>query len=302
MSPRKRSTANYVGMPVKRHADVAAFLASPVKTGISSILVNNRWLDILYEDRGYEKTLVYFHATLPAKIDSYPFFGGRKLFADVRANYLGISDPVVGGLESLVTGWYAGSKRVPLQSILPLVLGHVAGDRGAGSLLFFGSSAGGFASLFYGALHPGSATIAINPRTNLLTSPTYFPRYAEASWIGWSTDQIGRRVCTDVASQYAAGTANTVAYLQNRQDPQYFDGHLLPFVKANEKADFLFLELADWGEGHVVPPNEVVLATVNRLANTDGAWASALNDGRFLHAPSLRDVEVGRGLEVTVGE
>ena len=111
--------------------------------GLTSIMTNNRWFDVLYVDRGADVTFVSFHAALSTKITDYPIFSGHKMSEGLDANFLGFADPVCGSVESLATGWHLGSKRVYAQRFIPAIVRHTLASGPGKHLIFFWLFGGG---------------------------------------------------------------------------------------------------------------------------------------------------------------
>ena len=98
-----------------------------------------------------------------------PFFNRWKYMPYVRGHILLIADPMVDLYENLLTGWYYGNKEHCLAEdicefvpIFAKKLG-IPNDR----IFFFGSSAGGYTSLYCGTGVKGSTAVAINPQIQL---------------------------------------------------------------------------------------------------------------------------------------
>jgi pimeloyl-ACP methyl ester carboxylesterase len=243
--------------------------------GLTSIKGHNRWFDVLYMDRGADVTFVSFHAAVPAKATHYPVFSNHRLSEGLDVNYLGFADPVCGSAESLKTGWHLGSKRVDAQRFIPAIVKHALTSRSGQHLIFFGSSAGGFAALNYSAQFPGSVVLVVNPRVELLAEPHTFPDYAKAAY-GATPERVADRVPTSMADLYSRSPRNTVAYLQNVEDTTYFDYHFRPFEQATRNKNDVFIKTGHWGDGHVVPPrDEFVLPLQSLVANAPN-WSLAL--------------------------
>ncbi|MGJ9402556.1 hypothetical protein [Arthrobacter sp. KK5.5] len=286
MTIRSRDLRRYAQAGHHRFDSLEAFTAAPIKPGVSSVLINNRWLDLRFEDRGSDTTLVYFHAALPATWGTYPFFGGSGLFKGVSANYLALSDPLIGARESLATGWFAGSRRLGSQAVLPKVIDHAAETGGGHRLVFFGASAGGFAALYYSARFAGSVAVVVNPVTDIKQPEQIFPLYSAAAWEGLDEAGILRRIESSVVDLYARGTSNTVIYLQNLQDPTYVWGHLRPFLISNPGRSNIHLRLGTWDRGHVVPPKEVMREAVDLLLEADSDCGGGLDPKLYRRSPT----------------
>lgn len=262
------------------------FLEEPLHDGVSSIMGNNRWLDVQYEDRGSDVTFVAFHAAVSETINEYPVFAGIHLAAALNVNYLGIADPACGSAESLKTFWYLSTRRVDSQTIIPAIVSHALKTRSGKHLLFFGASAGGYAALNYSAKFKGSAVVVMNPRIELRSKPDHFPTYVESTYPNWPVERVEGIVPTSMAKLYSKPQGNTVVYLQNSQDLTFFENHYKRFMEATVGRRDVFVMSKPWGKGHVVPTRSVYQNyLLNMVANAPN-WSAALRDG-FSRPPGL---------------
>lgn len=82
---------------------------------------------------------------------------GKGVTAGLPANRIFISDPSLRKSKDFNIGWYAGSKQQPdLQEILADVIRRIVRETGGYNVVFFGSSAGGYASLALSRFFPTS--------------------------------------------------------------------------------------------------------------------------------------------------
>lgn len=244
-------------------------IATPLNDGISSLRINSRWFDIFYEDRGAAVTIVAFHAAISKDNKSFPVFSGYEITKDLEANYLGISDPLSGNEEALPVAWHLGSQRVDSTTIIPAIVRHAITSRSGNRLVFFGSSAGGFAALSYSSRFPGSTAFVLNPRIDLLSPPLSFGEYAKTAYPGKPHSLVEKQYDLNMSDVYSKRQANYVFYLQNRNDPIYFNSHYTQFKdKLNLRNNLLF-RLGSWGQGHVVPPRDIIFGTLKHFCKLD---------------------------------
>jgi hypothetical protein len=277
---RQRSVRRFTRLGHSVVGSLEEVTAQPLNDGLTSILSNNRWFDVLYMDRGADVTFVAFHSALTNETTNYPVFSSHKMSAGLDVNYLGFADPLCGSAESLATGWHLGSKRVNSQLFIPAIIRHAIASRSGKHLLFFGSSAGGFAALNYSARFPGSAALVVNPRVDLFGRPDgTFPRYATAAYQGVAPERVAKTVPTSMAELYSRPRGNTVAYLQNLEDSLYLDHHFRPFETATSGRSDVFVKTRNWGQGHVVPPRAEYLLPLQALVMNAPDWDLGLADG-----------------------
>lgn len=285
MDHRSRDLSLYADEALHQYNDYDDFFLTDVQNGISRITTNNMHLDFLYEDRGSTVTFVYFHAALGLKKE-YPFFGGRALIDGMPLNYLGIADPVAGMTNAPTAGWHLGTREMPLHDKLTDVLSHILATGSGTNLMFFGASAGGFASLYYGARFPSSLSIVVNPRTALLNTPGTFEEYRDVAYPGASVEELRSILCMDTAVLHASGQGNTVAYIQNLQDRRFLNVQLIPFLEQCEGQKNIHLKIGEFGVGHVVPPRSVLRKAIKSSLRTAPNWKSGLISDGFVPGPS----------------
>lgn len=255
---RVRSALAARSVPSADHHNVESVesFAGPLfgGSGTYAFTVGEMPVDLRFDDRGYDTTVVFFHPAITKSVRRYPVFSGSTFSEHLQANRLFISDPSLYVDQRLRLAWYAGSKHQPtLQDELTTIISRFVrpGDR----LIFFGASGGGFASLYYATKFPGSIAVPVNAQTTIgAYVPTIVNRYLGYAWDGLSIDQLP--VCTDVRDLYRNPVANTVVYVQNTGDRDHMDNHFAPFMDALPQGHRISSLLVDAGEGHIPPPRD----------------------------------------------
>lgn len=270
--------------PIFNVDSIEAFFESTVQSGIQSITFGGGPLDLFVQDRGSKTTVVIFHAALSRSVTTWPVFSGLNLTRDIDANLIAVSDPSLSlGLE---LAWFAGNERQPLQNFLPPIIHHVASSFPTHQkFVFFGSSGGGFAALYYSAQFPKSRVLAINPQTNIAEyTPAKVREYCDVAWNGSPISAIN--AVTDLFDVYRFGFPNDIAYIQNIQDSHHRDRHLAPWLrKLQRRTRHLNLLLRPWGAGHVVPPADLTEAVLKALCEDKNELATSLNKFGFVNTP-----------------
>lgn len=253
-------------MPVTRtlpegavvHDSLEDFLASPRRrdSAVHSILLDGRPLDVKFEDRGHDATLVSFHAAMkPSKL-TLPVFTGAGVSEKLPVNRLFVCDPSLYLHTGLTLGWFAGNSGQPrLQQAISAIIGALvtAPER----TILFGASGGGFAAMHYATSLPGSLAVPINPQTSLARyNPAVLERYLKVAWQGRKLDELG--ITHDLVQVYAAGADNAVRYVQNTGDASHMEEHHDPFMAALPAGHQVEQVLVDVGEGHVAPPRPMM--------------------------------------------
>lgn len=283
LMPIVRNYSRYKGNTVL-HSSLEDFYREQLVEGIQVIPFGNSILEILVQNRHSATTLVIFHAAVDPKKTSLPVFIGHQLTAELDANLVFVSEPALERGVSI--GWFTGSPDQILQSELVNVLAHIqCGLEKAEHLIFYGSSAGGFASLYYSHHFTDSLAIVANPQTDILKyHSAHVNRFLERVW---DTDDIrGVPAQTEVCSLYENSFPNYVGYLQNSKDILHIREHCLPWAEVTENfEDRRGFLIDNWGKGHT-PPNFFLLQGVLQYAaSLNGDWKAFLDDESFSTNP-----------------
>lgn len=248
------------------HASVDAFLASPERTvsGVHTIMSNGHPVDVKFENRGYDDTLVSFHAAMsPAKF-TLPVFTGVSISEHLPVNRLFLCDPSLYISANLSLAWFAGSSRQPtLQKDITDIIRGLGSE--TGRTICFGASGGGFASLYYASRLPRALAVPVNPQTSLAKyNQIIVERYLKLAWQGEALDGIP--ITHDLIDAYAAGGDTSVRYIQNTGDSSHMSNHFEPFMEALPAGHHVEPVLVDVGDGHVPPPKAQLKALLTESA------------------------------------
>ena len=269
--PRQRDLSRYVsnGVPLIQHQSVQSFLQMDLKSGVHEISYGDGTLDLLVEKSPSKSLLVIFHAAAGLS-HTTPIFTGRRIAQSADASILFVSDPSLD--LGVRIGWFAGDQYRPLQTDLPRIIQHVASNTGADRIIFFGPSAGGFASLYYSHVFPNSLSVAVNPQTAI---SRYYGHLAESYYsAAWPDEEQRLGLVDDIVPLYQDEFTNYVVYMQNSQDDFHIKHHLRPWEEATSSSlgSRWFLLCDDWGDGHTPPP-AFFLESVLQFATTfEGGW------------------------------
>jgi hypothetical protein len=175
-----------------------------------------------------------------------------------------------------------------------------------------GGSGGGFASLYYSWMIPGSVAIALNPQTSLNRyRPGPIKIYRAACWPNLAPDQpLNRVIDVELDALYAGGAQNSIVYLQVASDYYHLTRHFAPFVGSlpRDYSDRLVVRMENWGrKGHQAAPSKVWIPWLNAALNAPTTTASAIEETWTVQNPislprleplrgPLRDEEIAAGL------
>lgn len=220
----------------------------------------------LRREKGTLPLVVMFHGAVDQKFRTPPVFVGfiPSLFG--KAHQIAIADPSIRAGSPVRLAWYAGEDGFPSQDIVADLISGVAAALGASRRVYFGTSGGGFAALYFSHRDAGSFVIAGNPQVKIenYTSSSVITRYRLSCWPKLAkNDGINQVTCADLTALYGQGYANTVIYVQTSGDRPHVENHMLPFLAAingaPEGKSRLLLHSDFWGSlGHVTAPKEYV--------------------------------------------
>lgn len=151
-----------------------------------------------------------------------------------------ISDPSLYFHEKrLRIGWYYGTKEKSYSCLISSLVENLANffSLDTSNVIFYGSSAGGFAAIAVSALVENSTAVAINPQIVLSKySEGPYKRFLSAS-LGVNSDidlseQQKKRM--DAAKLFIEGKNNKCLYVQNVKDFSHFENHYSYFCKTSQ--------------------------------------------------------------------
>lgn len=268
---------------VHEYPNLEAFYRDRPRVELTTIKYGTGNLDILHLDRGASTTVVCFHAALAiSRTTSYPLFSALRMTTDLNANVLCVSDPILE--RGLSLGWYAGAKGQPLQRDLPNVIRHfLAGYDAPQNVVFFGSSGGGFAGLFYSHGFPGSSVLAMNAQTNISEyTQSVVSEYVQNAWGENLLEDAP--ITSNLIEVYRDGFPNTVYYMQNLHDSHHRDRHVAPWMRGiPAHSPNMNLLMDDWGFGHVPAPAELTQTALEAVVHRDQETLAKLG---FINAPA----------------
>lgn len=281
--PLKRNFARYAptsGENVYLYRDLEEFLACEPLTGISSIPYGAGTLDLQLIRRESSNLVVVFHAAANPAKTTLPVFVGHTITQELEASILLVSDPSLD--FGIPIGWFAGDERRQLQTDLAHTIRHVSEALGARNLILQGSSAGGFAALYFAHKFPGSLAVAVNPQTNIAAyHADKVTQYFKTCWNG----QVPRpeHAVTNLLDLYGDSFPNNVLFLQNRGDQFHIENHYRPWA---DRFEGLYGEKwctlqGNWGAGHAAPPPELQELVLKFALSFDGDWDRLMKEEDF---------------------
>ena len=132
---------------------------------------------------------------------------------------ISIADPSIREDNSVGIGWFAGNEQLPLQKVFPGFISKLAKQLNVDRVIFHGSSAGGFAALYYSWCLEGSIACVSVPQTSAYEyrRPT-LNKYLEVCWPNTPRESLPS---LDVKTLYGTKVSNFVSYVQSSRDEHH---------------------------------------------------------------------------------
>lgn len=203
----------------------------------------------LWPSPGSNKLLITFHGAINRQKRVFPAYFGFQEDLHHECHQIQLADTSLMENTQITMGWFAGSKRTPLQQLLPSFFETLVKRLNVKRTVFLGSSSGGYAALFYSHKIPGSTAIAKVPQTSITRYyPSHVERYVKAAW-GTESEMRRSGVISDVRELYRSGVPNRVVYVQSMDDSFHLINHMKPFVSQLSLKGMknVALECSFWG-------------------------------------------------------
>lgn len=196
-----------------------------------------------------------------------PYIGGKGVTSGVECSLLQISDPSLYIAEDLNLAWYAGSSIQPnLQMLLASLSEFAAESASSSQIVFAGGSGGGFASIKLASAFPTATALVWNPQTDIEKyNAEHVDHYFSRAWRG-NRSHAKRTIATSLLAPSIKNSQYRILYFQSATDIWHIKDHLKPFLSYSRgsKIEIQLLQ-ADWGEGHIPPPKELISSTLQSI-------------------------------------
>lgn len=184
--------------------------------------------------RKSKNLLVSFHGAVDRNTRKPPVFSPILPGLGDSVAQLSVSDPSMMREGAFSMAWYSGYEGFRAQDILADFFHSIAQFGEFERVVFFGSSGGGFASLYFSSLLSGSIAVAGVPQTNMHRYYSgHIKRYREGCWPSVPSDEaLAEEICTNLCKWYSEPRQNTVIYLQSAGDHFHTRTQFIPFMTA----------------------------------------------------------------------
>lgn len=184
-------------------------------------------IPVSYQKGTTNALIVLFHGAIRRDVRKFPFY---EKFLPVNAHQISIADPALLTNKEIVSSWYLGREGTNQPTVISDLVQKFSRYIGCRRTIYLGGSAGGFASLLYSSLHPGSLAVAVSPQTRLQTYQNpYVEVFRKSCWPSTTTaDEIA---LSNLGRLYQKGFKNTAVIVLSAGDFGHVYTQFFPFVQ-----------------------------------------------------------------------
>lgn len=174
------------------------------------------------------------------KTAELPVFARWNWHGIFNSSILAISDPTLYLDDNLPIGWFAGTKYQKISTFVADAILKVASllDIPPNRIIFWGSSAGGYASILLAAQIDGANFISANGQTQIIN---YYKGHIESYRQLFDSNATAESLAKNYPKQWSAITALQSSYdkkkitcgviVQNTVDTKHYNEHYIPFCE-----------------------------------------------------------------------
>lgn len=204
------------------------------------VLRGNNWeFPALYFPSAQHQCLfVMLSAAIDRSKHSLPVFNRWTWAHKFSGHVLCVADPTLELNADIRLGWYLGTQEHDATEELCRLIVHIADALGipSRSIVFWGSSGGGFAALALASRIEEATAVAINAQTDVFAyeNTRCIEAVRKSCFGGLSAEQIkahcGPRV--NMAQAWTKNRRSRAILVQNKLDKHHYEWHFQPFWKA----------------------------------------------------------------------
>lgn len=202
-----------------------------------NIKIDDYYLNIFFNPIiSSDKLYVLSPGYLERKIYTHPYFQRLSWTESINANCIIITDPTLSLHDDIGIAWFQGKRK---KFALPLIVKVIDKFRShlnvpKKRVIFFGSSAGGFASLMMSSLMNGASCVVNNPQTNVLNfRENIVDKMLERCYSGLTKSEVMANFLPrlSVVNFFDANkNIPNCIYIQNVSDVEHYNDHFIPFL------------------------------------------------------------------------
>ncbi|MBL0511286.1 hypothetical protein [Aeromonas media] len=206
-------------------------------SAIYHINIDGYYLSLFFNPKiTSEKLYVLSPGYLERKKFQHPYFQRMSWLDSINASGIIITDPTLSIHHDIGIAWFQGTKS---KFAIPLIVKVIEKFRNhlkviRKKVLFYGSSAGGFASLMMSCLMKGSCCVVNNPQTNVLNfRENIATKMIERCYPDTTNNEIHNFYILRLsAERYFIANENIpkCLYVQNISDVEHYNNHFIPFI------------------------------------------------------------------------
>lgn len=209
---------------------------------------------------------------------SIPVFNRWSWEKKFPGDVLCIADPTLELDDKLFIGWYLGTEKHDIAFDIVKLVKKIADLKQIpySNIVFYGSSAGGFAALKLAQMVEGSTAVAVNPQVDAtLHYEEYVNHLLDVSFGKQSKEDVKNKYDErfSMIKAWENNTKSKIIYVQNKQDAFHYDEHFIPFADAiglskvtganSDKKYYTFLY--DDVSGHGPEPENLIPEIINKI-------------------------------------
>lgn len=238
--------------------------------------LNGFTLDFYFRPSATRRAYVFSPGWMNRETNKHPYFQRIKWFAHVDGIGVSLADPTLDLSEDVQIGWFVGTKSVDYAKVTIAYLAELFSRLGIvpEKTLFFGSSAGGFASLAFAAHMPGSRALAANPQTDVTQfhEPVELGKMMRATFGGLNLTLMPERFWARlrIADLWRInGVVPRAIIVLNTYDSWHLQQHVVPLLRSIDglqvdgRLDVRFY--SDTEKGHNPPGLDLLLPMMSEL-------------------------------------
>ncbi|MBD2845923.1 prolyl oligopeptidase family serine peptidase [Paenibacillus sp. IB182496] len=251
-----------------------------LEKGLYSFEIDRIKYDFLFSPGEEKRLFVFFNGDFDRNKYTPPVFQRWSWASHFPGHCIYISDPSLNLCKNVGLAWYIGTKQISFTEKITMLVRKVAQITRVNEedIVFYGSSGGGFASLFISKNFPAALTVAINPQIDLTR---YYQNkvndFLNELFDGFNIDDIKKYYYNrfSILEHSKELISQRIIYAQNKLDKHHYNNHFKPFCKKMDlklesgKENNIFKILFEHPEGHKrAETPEVFKEIMNYVINT----------------------------------
>ncbi|MFQ1995832.1 hypothetical protein [Aeromonas sp. 602826] len=190
---------------------------------------NNKLQVILKTTPKSDKLIVFLNGAINRNKSQPPVYQRRTWLEHLQYNVLIVPDQTVELNETLELGWYLGAKNSNYIHKIAKLVAEISHELNItnDSIIFYGSSGGGYAAIILSTFLVGSRAISINPQTILKKyNKCVYDKFIADTGHDENTPYLNVTTCMEELKYIPRLTL-----IQNKLDRHHYVQHFKPFIK-----------------------------------------------------------------------